>query len=130
MYRILDKQNNGYEFDTMLEAITMMRYDLKYIKIHIFDKNPGVVWYRKLSSDTWSIKKEHLLDATSNIYVKEKNKKNFWIAREYENSFTNEIILKQHTQTGMSYEEFLDEMFKVTLLDVLDDDTFYTKYAI
>ena len=130
MYRILDKQNNGYEFDTMLEAITMMRYDLKYIKIHIFDKNPGVVWYRKLPSDTWSIKKEHLLDATSNIYVKEKNKKNFWIAREYENSFTNEIILKQHTQTGMSYEELLVEMFKVTLLDVLDDDTFYTKYAI
>jgi len=130
MFRILDKQNNGYEFNTMLEAITMMRYDLKYIKIHIFDKNPGVVWYRKLPSDTWSIKKEHLLDTTSNIYVKEKNKKIFWIAREYENSFTNEIILKQHTQTGMSYEEFLDEMFKVTLLDVLDDDTFYTKYAI
>ena len=130
MYRILDKQNNGYEFDTMWEAITAMRYDLKYIKVHIFDKNPGVVWYRKLPCDTWSSKKEQLLDVTSSSYAQEKNKKIFWIAREYENSLTNEIILKQHTQTGMCYEEFLDEMFKVTLLDVLDDDTFYGKYSI
>ena len=27
-------------------------------------------------------------------------------------------------------DDFLDEMFKATLLNVLDDDTFYSKYAI
>jgi hypothetical protein len=130
MFRILNKQNNGYEFNTMQEAITTIQYDLKYIKVHVLNTFPNVIWYRKLPNDTWSSKKEQLLDEHSSIYTKEKNTKIFWIAREYENSLTNETILKQHTHTCMNYEEFLDEIFKVTLLDVLDDDTFYRKYSI
>ena len=130
MFRILDKQNNGYEFDTMREAITLIRYDLKYIKVQCFEKDNSVVWYRKLPCETWSSKKEQLLDSLSSSYAKEKREKIFWIARERSNSLTNEIILNQHTPPGMNYDDFLDEMFKATLLNVLDDDTFYTKYAI
>ena len=130
MFRIFDKQNNGYEFATMKEAILAMRYDLKYIKVQCLNGNLFQVWYRKLPSMVWSSKKEEILENASSGYVEGKSNKIFWIAREYENSLSNEIILKQHIQPSMTYEEFLDDMFKATFIEILDDDTFYGKYAI
>jgi hypothetical protein len=130
MFRIFDKQNNGYEFATMKEAILAMRYDLKYVKVQCLDGDNKVIWYRKLPSMVWSNKKEKILENVSSSYVEDKSKKIFWIARECQNGLTDDIILKQHTHMGMTYEEFLDDMFKATFIEILDDDTFYSKYSI
>lgn len=128
MYLVLDKQNNGYEFNTMQEAIKAIRYDLKYIKIQTIENNKRIIWYRKLPCMTWSDKKEKLLEEFSLEYAKEKKNKIFWIARECSNTKTNDIILQYHIQMSTNYETLLDELFQVTLLEVMDDDKFYEKY--
>ena len=127
-YMIQDENNVGYKFTSWNDSYENMKYNFYYNKIAITSLDKNFILHRRLPKNKYSPELENHLDSLYPEYKVCKNDQIYWIICNYDDfqvkESLNNLTIKLHT-SGITYPEYLDEVKKDTLYNVINDDNIF-----
>lgn len=126
-YYALNNKDIGYSFNTWEAVYNFIKYDLKYNKIKIMKKDDTGKFttyflIRKLPKDKHDSSIEKYYDLQYPEYAQYKHLTIFWIFQNVTpTQEINDLIVKLHINSGITYPEFKIEYIKLTLINIIND---------